>query len=322
VETLSFAVGPYDRVLPLFDGSIEVPGVRLEPRYISTPVELFSRMIAHGEFDIAEMSLTHCFVLAAQGSANFVALPVFPSRMFRHGFIFVNAKAGIHTPKDLEGKRIGVQGYQMTAAVWIRGLLREDYGVDLGTVQWWEGGVNATGVVGGGVMRLRPWRAIDVQTVAPGATLSTMLERGEIDALIGAFVPESFGRSAAVRRLFPDHQALERSYFARTGIFPIMHALAVRRDVLARHAGLPEKMLSACQRAQQIANRRLRFSAALSVSLPWLLDHAAETDQALGADFWTHGREENASALTAFSRMLVEDGLLQQSPDLDLVFAS
>lgn len=227
---LTFAVGPYDRVMPLFDGTV-AHGLPLEPRLIATPVELFGRMIAHGEFAIAEMSLTHCFVLQALGQANFVAVPVFPSRMFRHGFIFVHRDAGIRSPRDLEGRRIGVQGHQMTAAVWIRGMLREQHGVSFDGVQWWEGGVNSPGVGGGKVTQLRPRSDLDVRTAPEDTTLSDMLRDGKIDALIGAFIPKSFGHSPQVVRLFPDHVQEERRYFGQTGIFPIMHALVIRRDV-------------------------------------------------------------------------------------------
>lgn len=306
--TVTFAVGHYDRVMPLFDGSVEIPGIQLAPRFVGTPVELFSRMLAKREFDIAEMSLTHCFALSQQPGFDFVCLPVFPSRMFRHGFIFVNRDAGITEPAHLAGKRIGVQGHQMTAAVWIRGLLRQEHGVDLDGVTWFEGGVNQPGVTGGSVMQLRPARPVDTRTIGPQQTLSSMLERGEIDALIGAFTPESFRPGSSVVRLFTDHVAAERAYFQRTGVFPIMHAVIVKREVFERVEGLEPKFIAACRQAQAIAHRRLRFSAALTAGLPWLLEYAAECDAFFKADPWQHGLQANAQALEAFSRILQEDG--------------
>ena len=208
----------------LYNGTVVAEGVDLVPKIIQRPLDIFSRMLKSDEFDVAEMSLTHCFVLRAKSTARFVTLPIFPSRMFRHGFIFVNRKSGIRTPAELAGRRIGVQGYQMTAAVWIRGHLRSDYEVNLDGVEWFEGGVNMPGVAGGDATSFRPLQPLKIRSIGMDDTLSAMLARGDIDALFGADVPDSLG-SGDVVRLFPDFHAVERAYYQRTAIFPIMHAL-------------------------------------------------------------------------------------------------
>ena len=307
-RNLTFAAGPYDRMRALFDGSVTIEGVTLQPRIIGRPVELFSRMLERREFDIAEMSLTHCYALPALGRSDFVSLPVFPSRMFRHGFIFINRRSGIVSPQDLAGKRIGVQGHQMTAAVWIRGLLRDTFDVDLSTVRWFEGGVNEPGVVGGGTMELRPSNPIDTHHIGPDTTLSDMLASGEIDALIGAFTPKSLGTSPDVARLLEDPAAQERAYFAKTGIFPIMHALVVKREVFDSDPTLAGKIMQACEASKQTALQSMAFSAALAVTLPWLLDHIEETKKIMGADPWPYGTTPNRRTLDAFGLILHEDG--------------
>jgi 4,5-dihydroxyphthalate decarboxylase len=266
----------------------------------------FGRSPSNREFDVSEMSLAHCFILRANGAANFVTLPVFPSRMFRHGCIFVNRRA-VRSPKDLEGKRIGVQGYQMTAAVWIRGLLR-DQGVSLDGVKWLEGGVNERGVAGGAATSLRPARPLDIGHVGNERRLSDLLAAGEIDALIGAITPDSFGQSPDVVRLYPDFHAAERRYYQETGIFPIMHALVVREEIYRDHRWLAASLYKACDAAKAKAQYQAKFSGALRFMLPWLAEHLEELEQVFGADPWPYGVPANCKALDAFGRYLVEDG--------------
>ncbi len=319
-RVLTFASGPYDRMQALFDGTVELDGYALQPRIIQRPVELFSRMLEHREFDIAEMSLTHCFVLHGKPGFDFVSIPVFPSRMFRHGFIFINRNAGIRSPQDLAGKRIGVQGHQMTAAVWIRGLLRDSLGVNLDSVQWYEGGVNEAGVVGGETMQLRPLHAIDTRQIGKDQTLSDMLASGEIDALIGAFIPRSFGTNQNVVRLFAHPAAVEKSYYQETGIFPIMHGLILRREVFEQNPDIAGLLVQACEQAKQRALQRLAFSGALAVTLPWLMDHVEETHATLGADPWPYGLRRNRPTLEAFGKILHADGFTPEVLKPDDIF--
>jgi len=316
--TLSFACGPYDRMEALYDRTVTVEGADLVPRIMQRPLDIFSRMLKSNEFDVAEMSLTHCFVLRAAGTARFVTLPVFPSRMFRHGFIFVNRSSGIRTPADLAGRRIGVQGYQMTAAVWIRGHLRSDYGVDLSEVEWFEGGVNTPGVAGGDSTRFRPSHNVNIRSIG-GDTLSAMLARGVIDALIGADAPDSLGGGNVVR-LFPDFHAVERAYFQERGIFPIMHGLVMREDLYRQHPWLADALFAACNAAKAAAQAGAKYTAALRYMLPWLFDHLAELEQVFGADPWPYGLEANRKTLEAFARFLADDGFVATPPRLEDTF--
>lgn len=319
---LSFACGPYDRMAPLYDGSVAIDGVTLTPRVIQFPVEIFSRMLKNDEFDIAEMSLTHCFTLRTQGKARFVAIPVFPSRMFRHGFTFINRRSGIRTPKDLEGRRIGVQGYQMTAAVWIRGILQREHGVSFDGVRWFEGGVNQPGVAGGEAMSMRPDGSLAIEHIGDKRTLNDMLAAGEIDALIGAFAPLSLRTNPDVVRLFPDYHQRERDYYQRTGIYPIMHALVMREELHRRHPELATNVYRACLTAKNTALQLARFSGAMRYMLPWLYEHLEEMDEVFGNDPWPYGLEQNRAALELFGQFLVEQKFVSTQPRLEDVFVA
>jgi 4,5-dihydroxyphthalate decarboxylase len=316
---LSFCTGPYDRMAALFDGSVSIAGVDLTALAVQHPMEIFARMLLNDEFDISEMSLTHCYALRQRGLARFVTIPVFPSRMFRHSYIFVNRKS-VKTPKDLEGKRIGVQGYQMTAAVWIRGHLRHQYDVSLDDVHWIEGGVNEKGVAGGDATSLRPGGSVKIARISNDRTLSDMLASGEIDALIGALAPASLRTSPDVVRLFPNFHELERDYFKTSAIFPIMHALVIREEVYRENRWLANNVYQACEQAKSIALAKARFPGALQFMLPWLGEHLEEIQQVFGGDAWRYGIDANRNALEAFSQYLVEDRLLDAPMTPDEVF--
>jgi 4,5-dihydroxyphthalate decarboxylase len=315
---LSFCTGPYDRMAAIFDGTVAIDGVELHAVSEQQPMAIFSRMLRNDEFDICEMSLAHCFFLRQRNLARFVSVPVFPSKMFRHSFIFVNRNA-VKTPADLKGRRIGVQGFQMTAAVWIRGLLREDYGVSLDDVQWIEGGVNEKGVAGGDATSHHP-HGLNIQSARTGTTLSDMLARGEIDALIGAITPASLYTSPDVARLFPHYHETERTYFVKTGIFPIMHGLVIRTPLYEQHRWIADRMYRACELSKRIALEKMRFSGALQFMLPWLGEQLEEIQTLFGGDPWAYGIEANRKALESFSRYLVADGLLQAPMTPEEVF--
>jgi 4,5-dihydroxyphthalate decarboxylase len=316
---ITFACGPYDRMAPIFDGRVTIADVETRGIPIAEPMNVFSRMLEHDEFDVAEMSLTHCFALQAAGTARFVTVPVFPSRMFRHGFVFVNAAAGVREPRDLAGKRIGVQGYQMTAAVWQRGFLRDDYGVDLSAVSWFEGGVNQPGVAGGQTTTMRP-AGVSIAAIPAGRTLSEMLRIGEIDAMIGAVKPASYSVNGPVVRLFPDYHAIERASFLATGVHPIMHGLVIRRETHERAPWLAANVVAACEQAKNMALSDMRFTAALRYMLPWLVESVEEIDAVFGGDPWPYGVAANRPTLDAFVRHLVNDGFLTAPVSLDEIF--
>ncbi len=306
----------------IFDGSVAVEGASVRALPIGQPMEIFSRMLNNDEFDVAEMSFTHCVTLTVNRSARFVVLPVFPSRMFRHGFIFVNRAAGIREPRDLAGKRIGVQGYQMTAAVWIRGILREEYGVDFAATEWFEGGVNEPGVPGGASTSLRPAGGARISGIAPGETLDGLLAAGRIDALIGAVKPASYRPEGPVVRLFPNYREIERGAFLATGIHPIMHGLVIRRELYEREPWLAASIFNACEAAKRTALAQMHFTAALRYMLPWLIDELEEQDAVFGPDPWPYGVDANRPTLEAFARHLVADGFLAAPPPLEDIFVA
>jgi 4,5-dihydroxyphthalate decarboxylase len=292
----------------------------MTPILLRRPLDVFSRMLAKSEFDIAEMSLTHCYTLKVQGTAKFVTLPVFPSRMFRHGFIFVNARSGIAAPKDLEGRKIGVQGYQTTAAVWIRGILQREYGVSFERVRWFEGGVNQKGVAGGATTRLRPGEALAVEAIGDDKTLSEALAAGEIDALIGPEIPGSLYSSEQVRRLFPEYHRVEREYYAKTKIFPIMHALVIKDEVHRANPWLAANVFRAFEASKKLVQRQARFTGALSYMLPWQHEQIEEIDQVFGADPWPYGVAANRPTLDAFAEILATQRFLPKAPPPDEIF--
>ena len=313
------ACGGYDRISALYDGSVRPEGVELRPFTIDDPMELFARML-NDEFDISEMSLSRCFIMRANKTARFVVLPVFPSRMFRHGYIFVNRRT-IANPKDLEGKRVGVRGYQMTAAVWIRGILRNDCGVSLDEIEWLEGGVNESRVPGGSALNIHPRKSLKIQDIPGDRTLSDMLSRGEIDALIGHNIPDAFGRNEDIVRLFPDYHATERDSFRSTGVFPIMHALVIREDLYRAHPWLGTSIYKACDAAKSLAQKQARSSHATRFMLPWLRAHLDELEQVFGQDPWPYGLAQNRKTLEAFHQFLLDDGFLSEPISLHDVFA-
>jgi 4,5-dihydroxyphthalate decarboxylase len=318
--TISFACLPYDRLLPILTGEVGIDGAKVIPMPVRRPVELFSRMIANTEFDVAEMSITHAYVYTAERRAEFVVLPIFPSRMFRHGFVFVHADAGIHTPNDLEGRRIGMQSYQAAAPVWIRGILRDEFGVDFRSVNWVMGGVNQRGLKGGEITAIEPRRPITAKHIRDDQMLSEMLANGEVEALINPEIPNSLRTSRKVARLFPDYHARERDYFRRTGIFPIMHVMVMRRTLYEQHPWIASSIYRACEAAKKMTLAQARFSGALSYMLPWMHEQLEEMDELFGDDPWPNGLAKNRPTLDAFARMLVDDGFLDAPPRIGDIF--
>jgi hypothetical protein len=302
---LTFACGDYDRTRALEDGSVRPDGIDLT--YLRLPVEeTFFRMLRHREFDVAEMSLSTYVATLDQTPRPFVALPVFTSRMFRHGGIYINANAGIGTPSDLRGKRVGSPEFQLTACVWIRGILAEHHGVPLDSVTYYTGGQETPGRIEKGKVDT----GLDVRPIPAGATLSQMLANGDIDAVYTPRVPSPFrDRDPRVTRLFDDVVAVEKEYFTATGIFPIMHVVVIRRDVYERHRWVAQSLYKACQIARDDAYARLYDSSALRFMEPWLIQHLEDSKQLLGHDYWSYGLASNEKTLDVFLRYHHEQGL-------------
>ena len=304
---LSLGCWDYDRTRALMDGSVAPEGIDLT--YLNMPVEeTFFRMLRHREFDVSEMSLSSYVVSCFSDERPFVAIPVFPSRFFRHSSIYVNADAGIDEPKDLVGRKVGCPEYQMTAPVWIRGILSDEYGVRVEDVSYFTGGEESPNRSEKIPLSL-PER-IRVKRIGPDQTLAAMLRDGEIDALYTARKPSTYdGPRGRVQRLFEDFVEIERAYFRRTGIFPIMHTLVIRREVYEQNRWVAQSLFKAFSTAQQKAYRDLRETAALKTMLPWLAAHVEDVRREMGDDYWSYGFQPNRKVLETFLRYSFEQGL-------------
>lgn len=304
---LSFGCWNYDRTRALMDGSVVPDGIDLN--YLDMPVEeTFFRMLRHREFDVAELSLSSYSVSLSRPERPFVALPVFPSRFFRHSCIYVNADAGIREARDLIGRRVGTPEYQMTAPVWIRGILQDHYGVPVDSVTYFTGGEEEPGR--SEKLKLDLPANIRVQPIGPQQTLAQMLLDGEIDALYTARMPSTFLTGGGrVKRLFEDYEQVERNYFRETGLFPIMHTVAMRRDVYEANRWIAQSLMKAFNESQRRCYADLYETAALKAMLPWLTAHVEQVRREMGEDFWPYGLEKNEECLRTFLRYHHEQGL-------------
>jgi 4,5-dihydroxyphthalate decarboxylase len=275
---------------------------------LALPVEeTFYRQARYQEFDVSEMSLSSYLLTLDSGEPPFVALPVFPSRMFRHQSIYVNRNSGISAPADLIGKRVGVPEYQLTAVVWQRGILAEHHGVPVESVRYFTGGMEQPGRLEKIRLNLPP--QISVTPIGPGETLSALLAAGELDAVYAAGEPSVFGPLTQVGRLFEDFQAAEVDYYRKTAIFPIMHVVAVRRSLHEQHPWIARSLTKAFGAALDIAYADLAQRNALKIMLPWLARHLDDTISVLGPRYWQYGLEANRHALETFSRYSHQQGL-------------
>ena len=316
---LTVACGDYDRTKPLQDGSVEPEGIRLN--YIPMQSEeIFWRMGHHREFDASEMSLSNHITMISQGDSPFVGIPIFPSRYFRHSSVFYNVDSGIKKPEDFKGKKVGTPEYAMTAAVWIRGFFRDDYGVKARDVQWFVGGQEEPGRKERVKLELPP--EIKVASIAEDQTLNSMLESGEIDALISARIPSCYAKgSQKVQRLFPNYKEFEIEYYKRSKIFPIMHILVVRRDVYDRHPWVARSLYKAFCQAKDRAMETMHISNAHACTLPWLSWEREQLKEIFGPDWWPYGIEANRHVLESLIRYMGEQGLLKKPVKVEDIFA-
>ena len=303
---LSMGCWNYDRTRGLMDGHIQPDGIDLN--YLNMEVEeTFFRMLRNREFDVAEMSLSSYSVSLFRDSP-FIAIPIFPSRFFRHSCIYVNANSGIKEPKDLIGKKIGNPEYQMTAPVWIRGVLSDEYGVPVDSVTYYTGGEEEPNREE--KLKLDLPSNIKVQSIGPTQTLAQMLATGEIDALYTARMPSTFRTQPdKVKRLFENFVPVEQEYFTRTGIFPIMHTVVIRREIYEKNRWVAQSLYKAFAEAQQETYKDLYETAALKTMLPFLTAHVEETRRVMGDDFWPYGFQKNEKTLETFLRYHFEQGL-------------
>jgi 4,5-dihydroxyphthalate decarboxylase len=316
---LTFACCRYDRMEAIREGAVVVQGVDLTCLTLKSGRDVFDRMVGGTEFDVAELSASEFISLAGKGDRRFVALPVFPSRVFRHGYVFVNTRKGIRTAKDLEGKRVGLPLYTQTAALWVRGHLAHQFGVDLGTIRWLQGSVEDTGTHGKphAPELLKP---VAIEQNHSGRSLATLLAEGEIDALIGSRKPEILGRHPDVARLFPDYRALERELYEKSRIFPIMHLIVFRRELHERHRWLATSLYKAFVESKRRARERMRYAGSLSTMLPWLQSDVEEIDEVFGGDAWPYGLESNRATLEALVQYMAEQHFIPGVVPIEQLF--
>jgi 4,5-dihydroxyphthalate decarboxylase len=316
---LSLSCWDYDRTRALADGTVQPEGIEIN--YLPHSVEeTFFRMMRYREFDVAEMSLSSYVASLNAERPPFIAIPVFPSRCFRHSCIFVSAKSGITRPEQLVGRRMGVPEYQLTAPVWIRGLLADEYKVPVSSVEYFAGGEEQPGREDKLKIDLPP--EIRVRPIPAGKTLSQMLADGEIDALQSPRTPSTFhSRPADVRRLFPDYVEVEREYYRRTKLFPIMHTVVIRREVYERDRWVAQSLFKAFVAAQKKTYEGFGQTAAWMVMLPWLVAHIEEARREFGEDWWPYGLDANQAVLETFLRYHHEQGLSKRRRKPEELFA-
>ena len=316
---LTFASWDYDRIRALADGSVRAEGIELNCLNLHVE-ETFFRMLRNREFDVAEMSLSSYAMSIARDQPPFIAIPVFPSRFFRQSCIFVSSRSGIREPRDLIGKRIGTPEFQMTAPVWIRGILQDEYGVDPASAEYFTGGEEEPGREEKLKLDLPP--KFRLSRIGPTQTLAQMIADGQIDALHTARIPSTFRtRPHEVRRLFENYVDVERAYYRKSGIFPIMHTVAIRRDVYRANPWIAQSLLKAFTEAKRKVYENLYTTSALITMLPWQISQVEDVRREMGDDWWPYGFEANRHVLDTFLRYHHEQGLSKRRLKPEELFA-
>ncbi|MBI1201048.1 MAG: ABC transporter substrate-binding protein [Rhodopseudomonas sp.] len=315
---ITIATWDYDRVRPLIDGRVRVEGC--DVNYITMPVEeCFERAYFHGEFEVAEIGFSPFLIALSRGPTPYVAIPAFLSRMFRHSATYIRTDRGINGPADLRGKRIGVPEYQMSAVMWFRGYLQDEFGIAAKDINWVQAGLENPGRRDKFPLNLPPGFPLVSRN---DTTLSKMLADGELDGVMSARTPSCFGKKhPQIRRLFPDYRSAERDYFKKTGIFPIMHALGIRRDIYDKHKWLAASLFKAFLQAKRIADAEFVETTALKIGLPWVTAEYESTVEAMGPDFWSYGIEPNRNTLATMARYSYEQGLAVRQLSVEEMFA-
>ena len=316
---LSFACGLYDRMQPLYTGEVKVDGIDLNFIAIDQPRPIFDRMSGGEEFDVAEYSSSEFVQRFANKQCPFVAIPVFPSRAFRHGFIAVHRKAGIKVPKDLEGKRVGVPLWTMSAAIYINGLLQHEYGVNLRKVHWVQGAMNTAGAHGSPTV-LPLLDPIPIEQNRSGKSMSDLIEERVVDATLGTSLPEAIRTNPDIARLFPDYVEREKEYYKRTRIYPIMHLVAIRKQVYEKYPFVATSLYDAFCAAKDWAWQKMRFPGTLRYMLPWLPAEIEELDTLFGGDCWPYGVEPNRATLEALVTYMADQGLIAAPIPIEKLF--
>lgn len=314
---ITVATWDYDRVRAILDGRVAIEGC--DVNYIVTaPEETFFRAFTARQFDVAELSLSSYMIALSRGGCGYRAVPVFPSRAFRHSAIYVRSDRGISRPEDLRGRIVGVPEYQLTANLWVRGILADEYGVQPAQISWRRGGMEEPGRYE--KLSVAP-SGVEIETIAADDTLSRMLREGRIDALIAPRAPSCFvERAPGVTRMFSDFRNEERAYFGKTGIFPIMHVLAIREELVNAHPWLATSVFKAFAEAKRLCMHELYEVTALKLTLPWVVAEAEATRAVMGEDFWPYGFEANRTTLSAAVRYSHEQDLSARRLSVEELF--
>jgi 4,5-dihydroxyphthalate decarboxylase len=317
---LTVACGDYDRTRALADASVRPEGIDID--YVALdPGELFERVARHREFPVAEMSLATYLNLRARGDDGLVGIPVYPSRSFRHNAIYLHRDSGVGRPEDLRGKRVGTMQYQLTLNLWLRGILEEDHGVRPQDMTWVFGGQDVPGTRERAPVDIPS--DVSVDTAPPGSTLGDLLVAGSIDALFAPHTPEVFhARRPEVVRLWPDHRQVETDWYRRTGLFPIMHLVVIRRDVYEADRWIARSLFKAFCEAKARAMARLRFTGTLATMVPWLVAEFEAAQDLFGKRYWLYGVEANRPELETAIRWARGQGITRRDLTIEELFAS
>lgn len=309
----------YDRTLALVDGRVAIDGCEAT-YHIRRPEDAFHRAFFHAEYDITELSFSRFMARFSEDDVAYDVIPVFPSRAFRHGALFVRTDRGIDVPADLKGKTLGLLDFEMTAALVARGMLLDDHGVAPRDIGWVVGAVEDDGghIPQGASKSTAP--GVEISVAPEGETLNSLLAAGEIDGIIGLYEPSCMADGAPVKRLFPDWRSTEQDYYRRTGIFPIMHTVAIRKTLLAENPWLAGAVFKAFCDAKDIAVAELQVPQACKVTLPWVVAEYAATAEVMGGDIWPYGFAANRTVIEAMIRWSQNDGLLARGLTADELF--
>ena len=316
---ITIAVGDYDRVRAIKDGRVKVEGC--DVTFIPMePEEVFFRAFRYNEFDCCELSFSSFCRVTSQDKATMVGIPAFVSRVFRHSGFFIRTDRGIEKPEDLKGKLVGLPEYQMTAPVWMRGILQDEYGVLPTDIHWRSGGQEQPGR--DERTPFSPPEGLDLQPIPEDRTLVEMFEAGELDALMTARAPSSFVQGKPnIGRLFPNYREVEKAYYKKTGMFPIMHLMGLKKELAEQYPWMPGSLYKAFLEARDIAYEEIRALAALNVTLPWVEAETLETIDLMGADYWRYGVKESAHEIEAMTRYSFEQGLSERKLTAEDLFA-
>ncbi len=304
---LTLACWDYDRTRPLIDGRVKAQGIDLDVQMLR-PRVMFPRMLEDKEFHASELSLASYVSLLGRGDTTFRALPVAVSKIFRHSCIYIRPGSGIKKPEDLRGKRVGTTQWGSTAAVFMKGMIQDEYGVAPADMHWFMGGLDAP--TQAPLIPFTPPAGVTLELLPDGKTLEAMMEAGELDALFSIYLPKIFlNGSDNCKRLWPNFKEVEIAYYQKTKIFPIMHTIAMRSDVIDAHPHAAKSLYDALIEARDLAVEGLYDTDALRLALPFLLDHIEENWRVFGHDFWAYGLEANRPTLAAIGRYVFEQGL-------------